>query len=137
MRGFFFGIKDESEKAVVGTPHGAVFARSIRRVPKEDSGDGMLFNSIKFVLWEIQPEVEREIVNRVQLDVRAAIPERQAPPLTTGGPAANKSLHQAISKIGKVRVHGLVYRVPACEIGIEAGGSQRGVPCEECQAHDR
>ena len=34
--------------------------------------------------WELQPGVDREIVNRVQLDVRAAIPERQAPPLTTG-----------------------------------------------------
>ena len=44
--GIFLGIKDESEIAVVGTPHGVVFARSIRRVPKEDSGDGMLFNSI-------------------------------------------------------------------------------------------
>ena len=82
--GIFLGIKDESEIVVVGTPHGAVFARSIRRFPKEDSGDGMLFNSIKGVLWELQPGVERKIVNRVQLDVRAAIPGRQAPPLTTG-----------------------------------------------------
>ena len=64
-------------------PHGAVFARSIRRVPKEDSGDGMLFNSIKGVSWELQPGVEREIVNRVQLDVRAAVLEAQAPPPTT------------------------------------------------------
>ena len=45
--GIFLGTKDESEIAVVGTPHGIVFARSIRRVPTEDSGDGMLFNSIK------------------------------------------------------------------------------------------
>ena len=29
-----------------------------------------------------------------------------------------------------------MYRVPACEIGIEAGGSQRGMPCQHCQAHD-
>ena len=64
----FLGIKDESEIAVVGTPHGSVFSRSIRRVPQEDSGDGMLFNSIKGVPWELQ----REVVNRVQLDVRAA-----------------------------------------------------------------
>ena len=49
MRGFFIGIKDESEIAVVCTPHGIVFARSIRRVPKEDSGEGMQFNSIKGV----------------------------------------------------------------------------------------
>ena len=48
-----------------------------------------------------------------------------------------KSLHQAISGIGEVRVQGQVYRVPACEIGIEAGGSQRGMPCQDCQAHDR
>ena len=44
--GIFFGFKDESEIAVVGTPHGAVFARSIRRVSKVDSGDGMLLRSI-------------------------------------------------------------------------------------------
>ena len=80
-RGIFLRINDESEIAVVGTPHGAVFARSIRRVPKEDSGDGLLFNSIKEVPWELQPGVEREVVNRVQVDVRAAIPER---PPTTG-----------------------------------------------------
>ena len=47
--GIFLGIKDESETAVVGTPHGIVFSRSIRRVPKKDSGDGMLFNSIRGV----------------------------------------------------------------------------------------
>ena len=39
--GIFLGIKDESEIAVVGTPHGIVFSRSVRRVPKDDSGDGM------------------------------------------------------------------------------------------------
>ena len=38
------------------------------------------------------------------------------------GAVAKKSL-QAISGIGDVRIHE-VYRVPACEIGIEAGGSQ-------------
>ena len=38
--GIFLGIKDESEIAVVGTPHGIVFSRSVRRVPGEDSGDG-------------------------------------------------------------------------------------------------
>ena len=85
MKGFILiGTKDESEIAVMGTPHGTVFSRSIRRVPKEDSGDGLLFNSIKGVLWELQPGVEREVVNRVQLDVRAAIPERTAPPPTVG-----------------------------------------------------
>ena len=28
---------------MVGTPHGVVFSRSIRRVPKEVSGDDLLF----------------------------------------------------------------------------------------------
>ena len=45
--GIFLGIKDESEVAVMGTLPGKVFARSIRRVPKEDSGDGILFNRIR------------------------------------------------------------------------------------------
>ena len=74
-KGIFLGIKDESEIVVVGTPLGIVFSGSIRRVPIEDSGDGMLFNSIKGVPWELQLGVEREVVNRVQLDVRAAIPD--------------------------------------------------------------
>ena len=80
--GIFLGIEDESEIAVVGAPHGIVFSRSIRRVPKEDSGDGMLFNSIRGAPWELQPGAEGGVVNRVQLDVQAAIPERQAPPPT-------------------------------------------------------
>ena len=58
--GTFVGTKDESEIAVVGTPHGIVFARSIRRVSKEDSGDGVLFNSFKGVPWDTQPGIERE-----------------------------------------------------------------------------
>ena len=44
----------------------------------------MLFISIKGVPWDLQPGVEREVVNRVQLDVRAAVPEAHAPPPTTG-----------------------------------------------------
>ena len=65
----FVGIKDVSEVVVVGTPHGIVFARSIRTVPKEDSGDGMLFNSVRGLTRDLQPGVEREreIVNRVRL----------------------------------------------------------------------
>ena len=43
--GIFQGIKDESEIAVIGTPHGIVCASSTRRVCKKDSRDGMLFNS--------------------------------------------------------------------------------------------
>ena len=81
--GIFLGFKDESDKAVVGTLHGIVFARSIRRVPKKDSGDGLSF-SVKEVPWELQPGVEREVGNRVRLYVRAAIPGRQAPPPTVG-----------------------------------------------------
>ena len=82
--GIFLGIKDESEIAVVGTPHGIVFSSSIRRAPKEDSGDGMLFNSISGAPWELQPGAEGGVVNRVQLDVQAAIPEGEAPPPTVG-----------------------------------------------------
>ena len=114
---------------MVGAPLEAVLARSIRRVPKEDSGDGMLFNSIEGVPWELQPGVESEIVNRVQLDVRAAISERQAPPLTTGD--------QLPKRVYIRRSVELVYRLPACEIGIEADGSQRVVPCQDCEAHNR
>ena len=56
----FLGIKDEFEIAVAGTPHGLVFSRSIRRVREEDSGDGMLFNSIRGAPWELQPGAEGE-----------------------------------------------------------------------------
>ena len=58
-------MKDESEVAVVGTPHGKVFAWSIRRVPEEDSGDGVLSNSARGLPWDLQLGIEREIVNRV------------------------------------------------------------------------
>ena len=58
--GIFLGIKDESEVAVVGTPHGKFFARRIRRVPKEDSGDGLLFNRIRGLPCDLQPVVERD-----------------------------------------------------------------------------
>ena len=82
--GIFLRIKDESERAVIGTPHGIVFARCVRRVPKDDSEDGMLVNRIQGLPWDLQPGNERERVHRVQLDVKAAIPEMQAPPPTTG-----------------------------------------------------
>ena len=77
--GIFLGIKDKSVIALVGTPHGIVQSRSIRRVPEEDSGDGMLFRGVP---WELQPGTEGGVVNRVQLDIHAAIPEREAPPPT-------------------------------------------------------
>ena len=44
--GIFLGIKDESEIAGVRT-HTEFLSRSIRRVPREDSGDDMLFKSIR------------------------------------------------------------------------------------------
>ena len=46
----------------------------------------MLFNSILGAPCELQPRTEGGVVvvNRVQLDVQAAIPEREAPPPTVG-----------------------------------------------------
>ena len=44
----------------------------------------MLFNSIRGAPWELQPRAEGGVVNRVQLDVQASIPERQTPPPTVG-----------------------------------------------------
>ena len=73
-------------------------------------------------------------MNRAQLDVQAAIPEREAPPLKVG----EQLPRRVYIRRGMARyVHRHRYRVPSCEIGIEAGGSQRGMPCKDCQAHDR
>ena len=136
--GIFFGIKDESEIAVVGTPHGIVFSNSVRRVPKEDSGYDMLFNSIRGAPWELQPRAEGGVVKRMQLDIQAAVSERErSSTIDSRGTVAKTSLHQAISGVGEVRVHRQMYRVPTCEIGFEASGSQRGVPFKNCQEHDR
>ena len=44
----------------------------------------MLSNSIRGALWELHPRAEGGVVNRVQLDVHAAVPEREAPPPTIG-----------------------------------------------------
>ena len=91
--------------AVVGTPHGIVFSRSIRRVPQEDSGDGMLFNSIR------------------------GVPERDAPPPTVG-----EQLPRRVYIRRSVEMARYGYtdrcRVPTCEIGFEASGSHN----EECRA---
>ena len=46
---------------MVGTPRGIVHSRSIRRVPKVDSGDGMLFNSIRGAPWELHPRSVGEL----------------------------------------------------------------------------
>ena len=98
--GIFFGIKDESEIDVVGTPHGAVSARSIRRVPEEDSGDCVLFNSIKRVPWELQLAVERERQrDRAQSAVGcpSCNPSETSSTADHRGAASKNSLHQAIS----------------------------------------
>ena len=124
-RGIFRGIKDESEVAVVGTPHRIVFARNIRSVPKEDFG--MLCNSIRGLPMGLTAwcrEREREIVNRVQLDVKAAAPGRQPPPPTTGEQLRRRVYIRRSVEFGEVRVHGPVYRVPACKAGTQARGSK-------------
>ena len=88
------------------------------------------------VLWDLQPGVAREVVNRVQVGCPSSDPRVTSATADKRGAVAKKSQHQAISVIGEIWVHGQVYLVPACEIGIEDGGSQRGVPCQGCQAHD-
>ena len=60
-------------------------------------------------------------MNRLQLDVQAAIPER-SPTADNRVTVAKTSLHQAISGTGEVRVHRQMYRGPTCEIGFEASG---------------
>ena len=115
--GIFLGIKDESEIDVVGTPH--IFSTSNRRVPKEISGDGMMFNSIRGAPWEPQPGAEGGVVNRVKLDVQVCNPRETSPTADSRGTVAKTSLRQAISGIGEVRVHRQMYRVAACETGIE------------------
>ena len=125
--GIFLGITDESEVAVVGTPHGIVFARSIRRVPKEDSVEGMLFNSLP---WDLQIGVERER-DRQQSAVccQSRCSSSTSSTADNKGATAKKSLHQASSGIGEVRVQGPVYRVPACKVGIEEADHS-----EKCRA---
>ena len=101
--GIFLGIKDESEIAVVGTPHGIVFSRSIRRVPKEDSGDGVLFNSIRGAPWELQPRAEGGSREQSAVGCPGCSPRGRSP-------AADSRVHQAISGDGEVRVHRQMYR---------------------------
>ena len=105
-------------------------------MPKEDSGDGM-FNSIDGVPWELQPGVERQSREQSAFGWPSSNPRETSPTADNRGAVAKKSLHQAISGIGEVRVHGHVYRVPACEIGIDAGGPLCGCRARDCQAHDR
>ena len=67
-------------------------------------------------------------MNRVELDVQATDPERSST-ADSRRTVAKTSLHQPISGIVKVRVQRQMYRAPACEIGFETSGSQRGMPC--------
>ena len=46
-------------------------------------------------------------------------PRETSPTAANRGAVVKKSLHQAISGIGEVRVHGQMYRVPKCEIVID------------------
>ena len=124
-RGFSSESKTNLRSPWFGTPHGIVFSRSFRRVPKEDSGECMLFNSIRGAPWEPQPGAEGGVVTRVKLDVQDAIPETQAPPSTVGEQLPRRVyIRRSVELAGKIWVHRQMYRVPACEIGIEAGGSQ-------------
>ena len=102
----FLGIKEESEVAMVGTPHRTAFVNSI-------NGGSMGLSA-----WSRQRDREQNAVGCQSCRFRSTG--------TAGnrGAVAKKSLHQATSGIGDVRVHGPVYRVPACEIEIGAGGPQ-------------
>ena len=113
-------IKNESEVAVVGAPHGIVFAQSARRVPIEDAGDGVLF--IEGAPWDLQSGVERERDRgRTAVGFQSCCSRGTSSTDDNRGAVAKKSSRQAISGIGEVRVRGPVYRVPACEVGIETG----------------
>ena len=112
--GIFLGIKYEPEIAVVGTPHGIVLSP-----------------------WELQPRAEGGVVNRSLMSRLQSKRDKSTADSRGTVAKTSTSLHQASSGIGEVRVHRRMYRVPACKIGIGAGGSQRGMPCQDCQAHDR
>ena len=77
--GIFLGIEDESEIAVVGTPHGIVFEKHSQSY-KRGFWRWYVFNSIRGASWELHSRAEGGVVNRVHLDVQASIPEREAPP---------------------------------------------------------
>ena len=95
----------------------------------------MLFNSIRGAPWELQPRAEGGVANGVQLDVQTAIPEREKPHSQQSGNSCQDE--RILGDQWTWRGTGTqMYRVPASEIGFKAGGSQRGMPCKDCQAHD-
>ena len=78
--------------------------------------------------WDLQPGVEREIVNRVQSDVRAAVLEAQKTSTADNrGAVAKKSSHQAISGIGEVRDQCIGYQ--HARLGLKPADHS-----EECRA---
>ena len=76
----------------------------------------MLFNSIKggTTTWRRERSREQSAVGCLGCN-----PRETSSTVDSRGKVAKNSYHQVISAIGEVRVHGQVYRVPACEIGIE------------------
>ena len=77
--GIFLGLKDGSEEAAIGTPTGCVYARTVRRMTKEEAGDPVLFNSVVGSPWELKPVVgaQRRITH---LDVQATTDAALLPP---------------------------------------------------------
>ena len=65
----------------------------------------------------------------MQLDVQAAIPEREKKPHRRQLVNSCQDEFFPISGMGEVRIHRQKYRMPVCETGIEAGRSQRGMLC--------
>ena len=112
--GIFQGIKDESEIAVVGTPHGVVLSRN---------------RILEMVCCSKASEEPR---GQGAIGCPGCSPRERSSTTDNRRTVAKRSLHQAISGIGEVRVRRQMYRVPACGIGFEASGE----PCKDCQEHD-
>ena len=119
---------------MVGTPHGIVFARSLRRVPKEDSGK---WHAVEQQLRDLREnynlELHGEVVNRVQLDVQAAIPERQAPPPPIGEQLSRRVYIRRSVELAR---YGYTDRCIGCQHARLGLTTARSVPCQDCQAHD-
>ena len=59
--GIFLGIKDGSMEAVIGTSSGCCYARTVRRMTKEDASDPTLLNSVVGSPWEMKPRMVYEL----------------------------------------------------------------------------